>query len=342
MTKLRAALIGCGVISPQHIQGFANSSERAALTAVCDLDSEKAETARKRYQTFMGREVPTKAVTDYELLLADPQIDAVDICLPHHLHEAVALAAAKAGKQILCEKPLSPTLEGCDRIIEGCKAAGVLLMHGENMRLYPVVVRAAEEIAAGNIGTVTGLQQTYAYWQPASMNEGWRGKLEEAGGGQLMDAAIHHVDVLRHLGGEMAALQAMTTQHRPELGALSEDTGVLNFRYRAGHLGQLFAGHGTRNRGASPLLTVFGDQGSLTLQAYGKNQALVWFPYQKEPQVLIETCSVQESFNAEIAHFVEAILDGVPLKCTPADGRANVQVILGAYESARTGCTVAL
>ncbi|CEK15047.1 predicted dehydrogenase [Chthonomonas calidirosea] len=334
---LQIALVGCGVIAPQHIAAFAKQYERATLSVFCDLDMEKADRARAHYEKLLGKSVGSRIVASYEEVLADSTVDAVDLCLPHHLHAEYAIAAARAGKHILCEKPLANTLEDCDRMIAAAREAGVVLFHGENMRLDPVVNRAAELIHEGRIGIVTGLQQTYAHWQPEAMNRGWRARPEEAGGGQLMDAAIHHVDILRHVGGEIVQVQAMTTQHRPELGPESEDTGVLNFRFDRGHLGQLFAGHATRNRGGSPLLTVFGTEGSLTLEAFWPRRGLVWFPANNEPQVLIEHHHWQESFDAEIAHFLDVLLEGVPLRATPEEGRRNVEIILAAYTSARTG-----
>jgi predicted dehydrogenase len=337
---LRVALVGCGVIAPQHITAFAKQQERARLVAFCDLDREKAEHARQLYKQRLGRASQSRILTSYDEVLEDKTIDAVDLCLPHHLHAEYAIAAARAGKHILCEKPLANTLEDCDRMIAAAKEANVVLFHGENMRLDPVVNRAAEIVCEGRIGTITGLQQTYAHWQPEAMNRGWRARPEEAGGGQLMDAAIHHVDILRHIGGEIVQVQAMTTQHRPELGPKSEDTGVLNFRFQPGHLGQLFAGHATRNRGGSPLLTVFGTEGSLTLEAFWPRRGLVWFPANNEPQVLIENHHWQESFDAEVAHFLDVLLEGAPLRATPEEGRRNVQIILAAYESARTGRSI--
>jgi predicted dehydrogenase len=274
-------------------------------------------------------------------VLADPTLDAVDLCLPHHLHAEMSIAAARAGKHILCEKPLALTVEDCDRMARAAAEAGVILMHGENLRTTETVEMAAELIRQGRLGTLVGLQATYAHWQWIELNLDWRTRPAESGGGHLMDGAIHFVDVLRHLGGEIVAVQAMTARFRPELGPQSEDTGVLNFRYSEGHLGQMFACHASRGRGASPMLTVFGTQGCLTLEAFGGGRGLVLFPHsdegRREPEVLTAHHTWHDSFRREIAHFLDVVIDGVPLRSTPRDGRANVQVVLAAYESARTG-----
>jgi predicted dehydrogenase len=337
MPPLQLALIGCGIISGQHLEAFAHRAERATVTTLCDTDPARTGAAQTVYTRALGRDAELRHTTDYATVLADPAVDAVDLCLPHHLHAEIAIAAARAGKHILCEKPLALTPEDCDRMMRAAEAAGVILMHGENMRAAETVERGAELIRAGRLGTLVGLQATYAHWQWIELNRDWRTRPAESGGGHLMDGAIHTVDVLRHLGGEIVAVQAMTARFRPELGAQSEDTGVLNFRYAEGHLGQMFACHASRGRGASPMLTAFGTEGCLTLDAFGGGRGLMLFPHGGEPEVLVTKQSWQDTFQREISHFLDVVIDGAPLRSTPGDGRANVQVVLAAYESASTG-----
>jgi len=157
-----------------------------------------------------------------------------------------------------------------------------------------------------------------------------------------MDGGIHQIDVLRHLAGEVVAVQAMTAQYRPELGPESEDLAVLNLRFEGGHCGQLFACHATRGRGASPSVTVFGSEGCLSLDAYGEGNGLVYFPSSGSPESLRTDHTWNSTYERAISHFVDVVCDGAPLIATPQDGRENVQVVLAAYESARLGREVAL
>ena len=336
MQRLRVALVGCGLISGSHIEGFLQSANRAEIVVCCDTDLEKAQ---KAVAAVGGT---ARAVQDYADILADPEIDAVDLCLPHHLHRDMTIAAARAGKHILCEKPLALTPEDCDLMAAEAKAAGVVLMHGENMRTAEIAERGAALVREGQLGKIVGLQATYSHWQPDVLNKDWRTRPAESGGGHLMDGAIHFVDLLRHIGGDIATVQAMTAQFRPELGAESEDTGVLNFRFVGGHLGQIFACHASRGRGASPLLTVFGMEGCLSIEALGGNQALMLFPNGKPAEVLMEKHDWHGTFARQTRHFLDVIQEGVPLRSTPEDGRENVRVILAAYESVRTGREVTL
>lgn len=336
MDRLGVAIVGCGIISQRHIEGFLNNSERARIAACCDTDMGKATQAADKAGNG------ARAVTDYSAILADPEIGAVDLCLPHHLHAPLTIAAATAGKHILCEKPLALTVEDCDRMAEAAREAGIVLMHGENMRMSASAEEAAEMVRSGRIGTIVGVQSTYAHWQWIELNKDWRTRPEESGGGHLIDGAIHFVDVIRHVAGDIVGVQAMTARFRPELGADSEDTAVLNFRFAAGHLGTMFACHAARGRGAAPMLTVFGTEGSLSLDAFGAEKAIALFLPGAPVEYLGLRSAWQDTFNREIEHFLDVIQNGAVLRATPEDGRENLKVVLAAYESARTHREVVL
>jgi predicted dehydrogenase len=335
--KLNVAIIGCGDISGRHFQAFQTEAERAQITVCCDTDAERA---RKAVQECGNSDAAV--MTDYHDLLSDRKVHAVDICLPHHLHAPVAIACAEAGKHILCEKPLALNPEECDRMIAAAKANGVTLMHLEPQRMSATIAKAAAMIREGKIGRIAGIQGTFAYWQRAELNRDWRANPAQSGGGHLMDGGIHLVDAMRHLGGEVVSVQAMTAQYRPELGPDSEDLAALNLRYAGGHCGQLFACHATRGRGASPSVTVFGTEGCLSLDAFGSGFGLVYFPVGRPHEVITSEHSGNQTYERAIRHFLDVVLNGEPLRATPEDGRENVRVVLAAYEAARNGREVLL
>ena len=342
MNPTRIALVGCGIISESHLRGMAASGERCELAAVCDTDPQKAQAASEVWRKLRP-DAPLPAVTPrYDDLLRDASIGAFDLCLPHHLHRAMTIAALEAGKHVLCEKPLALTPEDCDAMADAARKAGKVLMHGENMRTAPNAVTAAELVKSGRVGTVVGVQATYAHWQNVALNYGWRTEVEKSGGGHLIDGAIHFVDVIRHIGGDISHVHAMTATFRPELGAMVEDTAVLNFRFAAGHLGQMFACHASRGRGGSCLMTVFGTGGCLTLDAYQAETSVLLFPQAGEPEAFPVSNSWSGSFAAEIRHFLDVLQNGILLQSTPEDARENLKVILAAYESAKTRREVAV
>ena len=370
MKPVRVALIGCGVISHDHARAFADADgnrDRAQITAFCDTDPARAQAAYGAYADALNAQVtaPTaseaapgaqaiyaapsvglqaqpEATTNqtYAEILASPYIDAVDLCLPHDLHADMMIRAAQAGKHILCEKPLAMTIADCDRMIAAAREHNVVLMHGENVRLLAHVERAAQMVQEGLIGRLVGIQGTFAYWQRAHMNQGWRGKTSQAGGGMLIDGGIHLVDAMRHIGGDVTAVQAMTGAYREDTGD-GEDLAIINLRYAGGHYGQVFACHSTQGRGAGPFMTLYGTEGVITLDAPGRDSILLSRPGQ---EVHSESwpSSWQSSFVREAAHFLDVLQNGVPLRATPQDGRENLRLVLAAYESARTGQEVAL
>lgn len=337
MTRLNVAIVGCGDISGAHLRAYQHYTARVRVAACCDTVAERAEKAAAQ----AGDDMP-KIVTDYAALLQDPEIDAVDLCLPHHLHASAVIAAAQAGKAILCEKPLARDPEECDRMIRAAQEAKVTLMHCEPMHTAGNVVQAAQLVQEGLVGTLVGLQACIAYWQRAELNREWRGAAHESGGGHLMDGGIHAVDVLLQVGGEVASVHAMTNEIRPELGVGCEDIAILNLRYKAGHLGQLFACHATRGRGAAPLLTIFGTEAVLTVDAYGEGRGLVLFRPGQPEEILNPRPSWHHYYENTIGHFLDVVQNGEPLHSTPEGGRENVRLVLAAYESARTGREVAL
>lgn len=367
---VRIALVGCGVISHDHARAFADADgnrDRSRLVAFCDTVLERTQATYNSYATALnanvtapvtpeaapGAQAVYSAPTDtletqpeatidqtYADILARPDVDAVDLCLPHDLHVRMVIQAAEAGKHILCEKPLAMSIADCNRMIDAAQANNVVLMHGENLRLAANVERAAELVRNGTLGKIVGIQGTFAYWQRAHMNTGWRGKTAEAGGGMLIDGGIHLVDVMRHVGGDVVAVQAMTGIFRDDTGD-GEDLAVINLRYADGYLGQIFACHSTQGRGSAPLLTVYGTEGILNLDSYQNASLLVIKPGQ-EPHAENLPSSWQSSFVREVTHFLDVLQHGVPLRARPEDGRANLQLVLAAYESARTGREVAL
>ena len=333
--RLKAALVGCGNIVGDHLDGFMRIRDRASIVVFCDKNLALAEAACAKYaETEESSEA--RATDDFESILADSDIDAVDLSLPHHLHEPMTVAAAKAGKHVLCEKPLGRTVEECDRMIGAAKEAGVTLMHLEPMRMADSMRLAAEMIRSGKLGRILGIQGTFAYWQLVEKNLGWRADPILSGGGHLMDGGIHLVDAMLHLGGAVTSVQAMTAALRPELGPL-EDFGVVNLRYEAGYFGQMFSGHASAGRGATPFISAYGELGCLAVDTPGSETGLHFYPKNAPVEFFPSEHSWRSGYRNSISHFVDVVQNNATLYATPESGRENVRFVLAAYESAKTG-----
>ena len=336
MTFLRVALVGCGLISEAHIRAYKHYPDRARITVCCDLDLEKAA---QRAQMIVG----ARAVGSLEAVLADPDVDAIEICTPHHLHADIAIAAARAGKHILCQKPLAKTLAECDAMIAAAQAAGVVLYYGETNRTMPAAQAMKQAVDAGRIGQLTGVQATYAHWQGGKyLSTAWRYDPQIAGGGQLLDGGIHYIDLMLHLGGPIQSVTCFTARFRPELGG--EDTAVVNARFDGGQLGTLFSSQATGVWFPGASFVAFGTTGVLAIGGpQGGSHGVLSLHRADLPDqraVLLE--AQDDSFVVMIGRYLDTVLDGTPNPSPGEIGRENLRVVLAAYESARLGREIRL
>jgi predicted dehydrogenase len=334
MKFLRVAIIGCGIISEWHIKGYQQHADRAKVTVCCDVDIERA----KAKAALAGG---AKAVNNIEEVLADPEVDAVEILTPHHLHCKDVVAAARAGKQILCQKPLGKTLAECDEMIAAARDAGVTLFYGEMNRTMPAAIAAKEAVDAGRIGRLIGMQGVAAHWQGGDyLATSWRYDPKITGGGQLLDGGIHALDILLHVGGKVKSVSCYTHRFREELGG--EDTSVVAAKFVGGHLGTLFSSQACGMWHPGAYFTAFGTEGVITLGGSSAGRALVLhrpdLPDRQE--VLLQGGDF--TFAAMIGHYLDTVLDGKP-NLSPAEvGRYTLEVILAAYESERLGKSITL
>ena len=141
MIPIRVAIVGCGRISDLHEMGYRNR-EDAIITAVYDIDKTRAQTQAKAWSV-------EKVCSSYEEILADPEIDIVELLVPHHLHASMTVEACQAGKHVSVQKPMALNIAEADRMIEAAIKAGVVLRIYENFVFYPPYVRAKEMIESG-------------------------------------------------------------------------------------------------------------------------------------------------------------------------------------------------
>lgn len=192
MQKINVGIIGGGRIADLHYLGYQNSSE-ARIYAICDVDKEVAEKRKRDWQTI-------KAYTDYQELLADKEIDAVEILTPHsqNLHEKLVVAAAKEGKHIAVQKPMTTSLDSADRMLKIVGKEKVVYKVTENYVFYPPIVKAKELIEAGAIGEVTNLRIKFISgstggWEVPSSSWQWRMEEILAGRGTATFDHGHHL-----------------------------------------------------------------------------------------------------------------------------------------------------
>ncbi len=201
MAKLKSCIVGCGRIATLNTLGYQNNPD-AEIYAVCDVSEERARA--------MAQDVgATKVYSNIDEVCADPEIDMVELLVPHHLHCEMTVKLCEAGKHVSVQKPMALNLQECDRMIEAAKKAGVKLKVYENFIFYPPYVKAKELIDAGEIGTpltirIKMLAGSNQYgWKVDPATWAWRMLEAESGGGPLVfDDGNHKFSIARYFMGE--------------------------------------------------------------------------------------------------------------------------------------------
>lgn len=210
MNPLRIALIGYGAIGRVHAMAYRDlpfhyglPADRIVLTGVA---TSRPETARQA-AAEIGCPVWT---TDYRELLARPDIDMVDICVPNFAHAEIVLAAAAAGKHIYCEKPLALTVAEGQQMVEAAARAGVNTQMTFNFRFFPAILRARQLVEAGFLGRVFSFRGRYyrSSYLDTAKPLSWKMRRETSGAGALFDIASHVLDLFYFLLGDFGEVFA--------------------------------------------------------------------------------------------------------------------------------------
>ncbi|MDX0130366.1 gfo/Idh/MocA family oxidoreductase [Sinorhizobium meliloti] len=249
---IRWGLIGASTIAREWVIG----AIRAAGGEVVSVMSSSAE----RGEAYAAENGIAKAVTSVDDLVGDPDVDAVYISTTNELHHGQALAAIRAGKHVLCEKPLAMNLnDGCEMVLKACEA-GVVLGTNHHLRNAATHRAMREAIAAGRIGRPIAARVFHAVYLPPHL-QGWRLDKPEAGGGVILDITVHDADTLRFVLND-DPIEAVAISHSAGMGKEGLEDGVMGvLRFRSGVIAQFHDAFTTKF--AETGLEVHGTAGSL-------------------------------------------------------------------------------
>ncbi len=340
-------IIGCGMISRFHARAIADVPN-AKLTACFDQFNDAADR--------LADEVGCRAYHKLSDMLADPQVDVVTICSPSGAHMEPAIAAAKAGKHVVVEKPLEITLSRCDRIIEACRQNKVVLSTIFPSRFHESSQLLKRAVEAERFGKLT-VGDAYVKWfrtQQYYDSGAWRGTWELDGGGALMNQAIHSVDLLTWLMGPVASINAHTATLAHERIAV-EDVAMATLRFQSGALGVIEASTAVYP-GYLKRIELHGTEGSAVLE---EEDIRVWDFAKKQrgdAAILKRMAGKTETGGgaadpSAIGHHghtlqfrdvVSAIRKGGQPSIDGLEGRRSVEIILAIYKAAETGRSVEL
>jgi predicted dehydrogenase len=327
-SHIRIGLIGAGDIAGAHTAGYRRNPDTVVFAAIADPVRENAERRR-------GDDEAVVIYDDYRTMIAEAQLDAVDICLPHHLHADAIIAAAEAGLHVLCEKPLCLTVEEAAAITEVAARTGVTIMCAHNQLFFPTVAEAKRMLGSGTFGRVYEVRTTDSFYNdftPESM--GWRAHTATAGGGELIDTGYHPLYLLQHLAGATPVeVTAMLTRHRLTFME-GEDSAQVLVRYDNGVVGHVTTSWAYDAAPGTEKFSVVAEKGSLTSDGV----TLTYRLRGAEP-VTLEFEPVHD-IAAEIEHFARCLLTGARPIQTHVEGIDVLGVILAAYESVATSAIV--
>ncbi|MFE1665068.1 Gfo/Idh/MocA family protein [Microbacterium sp. P02] len=322
--KIRIGLIGAGGIAGAHVAGYRRNPESVIFAAIADPVRANAERRR-------GDDGGVVIFEDYRTMIAEADLDAVDICLPHHLHAEAIIAAAEAGLHVLVEKPLCMTMTEAAAIADAAERSGVTIMCAHNQLFLPAVSEAKRLIDDGVFGRVYEVRTTDSFYNdftPESM--GWRASAATAGGGELIDTGYHPVYLLQHLAGAIPVeVTAMLSRHRLDFME-GEDSAQVLVRYDNGAVGVVTTGWAYDAAPGTEKFSLVAERGSLS-----SDGVTLTYRLRGQDPVVVDFEPVHD-IAAEVAHFAESLLSGRRPIHTHVEGIDVLGVILAAYESDRS------
>jgi len=338
MDKVGVGIIGSAFSSNTHAEAFREVPE-AKVLAACSSQKEHVEDFARKW------DVPA-AVTDYRRLLERKDIDAVVVGIPNDLHREVVVAAAQAGKHVILEKPIAHTLADADAMIDACRKGKTRLMYAETICFSPKYARAKKLVEEGAIGKLYMVKQGEKHSGPHS---DWFYDVKRSGGGAMMDMGCHGIEWARWMYGKpkprsvTAHCQRVLHTGRTQ----GDDNSVVILEFESGGIAVIEDSwakqggmddrtelHGTEGviycdllRGSS--METYSQKGyGYAVEKAGATQGWTFTAFEE---------AYLYGFVHEMRHFIQCVISDRTPQETGEDGRATLEIIYAAYESAGSG-----
>ena len=331
--SFKLALVGCGRVSPNHLNALGNVGFDARWAAVCDSNAAAAQAAATKHGI-------ARHYTDFHAMMrGHPEIDIVVVATPSGLHAEHAIALAPYGKHIIVEKPMALRVEDCDKMLAACKASGSRLFVVKQNRFNPAVVAVRRAFEQGRFGKMVSCAVCCRWRRDQPYYEdGWHGTWR-MDGGVMAQQACHHIDLLQWF---MGPIERMTCFRQARLMKLeAEDTAVAAFQFTSGALGTFEGTTAARPEGLGASITLLGEKGSAIIEGDAVNELTYWkFDEEREEDARIREDATQAIPNCYgcghapyIADVLHAIAENRPGLVEGAEGRKNVAILAALYES---------
>ena len=345
-TPLKIALVGAGGISNAHLPAYQNFRDKVELVAVCDVN----EAAAKAFAGKVGESV--RVYTDYQALLEDTEVEAIDLLTLHCDHAKQAIAALKAGKHVLIEKPLAINLPDCEAVIAQARASDRIAMVAQCQRYHPSYLAAKEAIESGRLGEIRAVRFDCMQNLPMYVKPGhWLYDGDLAGGGVVMSVMIHRIDLMRYLIGEIRSVRADCRHTSKDFIHGAEDFANVWLEFENGAVGDGFGAYSLYRTPYSENLMIFGTDGTLhavppvgewigdaylasrETEGEGENPFQGFQPLQPA----VDAFPTDDGFVNEILHFADCCRTGERPVSDATDTIESMKVIFAIYQSSRTG-----
>jgi predicted dehydrogenase len=343
MNSVKFGICGGGIAARFHLAASKQSS-KVKYVALYDNDEKNAKRISKAYK-----------LTPYSNLvnMLESDIDAVLVAVPHYLHEEMVIAAAKAGKHVLCEKPMATTLEGCDQMIEATQKAKVKFMIAENHRFLPAHQWIRDAVQQGLIGepflirSYEGVNEILGLMQPGF----WKGDPFKAGGGCLADMGAHKFATMQWIMNDsIISAYSWITKQCTSLEEKAEDNAMIFTKFKKGAIADTVLSF-TVVSPPTNQLEIYGTQGTILENhewvnpikinslhpEMGSNRGL-WFEPEIEHGIYPKYYNI--SAGREDAYFTDCIIEDKDPEFTPEDAKRAIAIVLMGYLSVKLSRTV--
>ncbi|MBR3680928.1 MAG: Gfo/Idh/MocA family oxidoreductase [Clostridia bacterium] len=326
---LNIAVIGCSGMAKLHMEGVLKN-DKACLYGICDIAPERLEPFKEHFPNCK------KYVTDYREFVNDPEVDAVVIVTPDQVHLEQTAAFLRAGKAVLCEKPMALNMEECQEMMRIEKETNGKLMVGQICRHTPGFIEAKKLIDEGKIGELVFVEREYAhnYTHARGYND-WRVVPERHG---FIGGGCHAVDLLRWIAGDPTEVYAHAN-HKIMLDWPTDDTVISIYKFPNGVSGKVFVSIGCK-RNYTMRSVFYGTKGTIITD--NTSPEITLFTELGEDGDFTKEIKVPVDINnhnatAEIEAFVDALVNGKPMPVSSKEGAYTVAVCCAAVESSKVG-----
>ena len=341
--SIKVGIIGCGKIAQvRHIPEYA-ANPNAEVYGFYDINQARAEALAAKYGG--------KAFASYEELLADPEIEAVSVCAANHAHAEISIAALKAGKHVLCEKPMAVTLEECEAMVAAARESGKYLMIGQNQRLAKAHAKAKELIEQGAIGKVLTFRTIFGHGGPEtwSIDPGsnvWFFDKTKAAMGAMADLGIHKTDMIQYvLGSKIVKTQAVLTtlDKKDATGSLIgvDDNAICIYQMANGVIGTMTASW-TYYAAEDNTTVIYGTKGELRL--YDDPKYSVQQINADGTRIDYQIDQIQTNDNQTASGVIDLFVDCLVENKAPEISGENVlhamKAVFASIESSAKGCAI--